>query len=194
MMFKERLKSLQKHSRNNDCKVTVLKSASEIQNEILYELDDILKERGQKLRESSLAFFAYNDSIAPDLISLCLRNDIRIPDNIAILGVDNDDLIISSLILGLSSVDSDQEGLGRSSAKLMHNLLNSTESSGNREIYRHPPKGVITRRSTDCYAVRNPLVSNALHWIQNNFYKGIQATDVANAMNVTQQGLQKSIC
>ena len=73
MMFKERLKSLQKHSRNNDCKVTVLKSASEIQNEILYELDDILKERGQKLRESSLAFFAYNDSIAADLISLCLE-------------------------------------------------------------------------------------------------------------------------
>ena len=41
-------------------------------------------------------------------------------------------------------------------------------------------------------AVRNPLVSNALHWIKNNFYKGIQATDVAQAMGVTQQGLQKA--
>ena len=35
-------------------------------------------------------------------------------------------------------------------------------------------------------------MSNALHWIQNNFYKGIQATDVASAMDVTQQGLQKA--
>ena len=170
----------------------MLKSASEILNEILYELEDILEQRGQKLRESSLGFFAYNDSIAADLISLCLRNDIRVPENIAILGVDNDDLIISSLVLGLSSVDSDLEGLGRSSAKLMHKLLDTEELQENRQIYRHAPKGVITRRSTDCYAVRNPLVSNALHWIQNNFYKGIQATDVAVAMNVTQQGLQKA--
>ena len=192
MMFKERLKSLQKYSRLNDCKVTVLKSASEIQNEILYELEGIIEQRGQKLRESSLGFFAYNDSIAADLISLCLRNDIRVPENIAILGVDNDDLIISSLVLGLSSVDSDQEGLGKSSAKLMHQLLDTEKLQENRQIYRHAPKGVITRRSTDCYAVRNPLVSNALHWIQNNFYKGIQATDVANAMKVTQQGLQKA--
>jgi LacI family transcriptional regulator len=192
IMFKERLQSLQKHSKNNNCKVTVLKSASEIQNEILFELEEILEKRGKKLRESSLGFFAYNDAIAADLISLCLRNDIRVPENIAILGVDNDDLIISSLILGLSSVDSDQEGLGRSSAKLMHNLLNNNKAQTNEEIFRHAPKGVITRRSTDCYALRNPLVSNALHWIQNNFYKGIQATDVATAMNVTQQGLQKA--
>ena len=190
MMFKERLKSLQKYSRINDCTVTVLKSASEIQNDILDELECLLSKRGQKLRESSLGFFAYNDSHAADLISLCLRNDIRVPENIAILGVDNDDLIISSLVLGLSSVDSDQEGLGRSSAKLMHQLLSNENGKGNEEIYRHAPKGVITRRSTDCYALRNPLVSNALHWIQNNFYKGIQATDVAAAMNVTQQGLK----
>lgn len=192
MMFKERLQSLQKYSRINNCKVTVLKSASEIQNEILFELEEILEKRGQKLRESSLGFFAYNDAFAADLISLCLRNDIRVPENIAILGVDNDDLIISSLILGLSSVDSDQEGLGRSSAKLMYNLLNNNEAQTNEEIFRHAPKGVITRRSTDCYALRNPLVANALHWIQNNFYKGIQATDVATAMKVTQQGLQKA--
>ena len=185
MMFKERLLSLQKHSRINNCKVTILKSASEIQNDILYELEELLEKRGQKLRESSLGFFAYNDSIAADLISLCLRNDIRVPENIAILGVDNDDLIISSLVLGLSSVDSDQEGLGRSSAKLMHKLLSEKDVQENEVIFRHAPKGVITRRSTDCYAVRNPLVSNALHWIQNNFYKGIQATDAVSYTHLT---------
>lgn len=192
MMFQERLKSLQKFARINSCKVTILKSSSEIQNEIIHELESILEKRGQKLRESSLGFFAYNDVIAADLISLCLRKDIRVPENIAILGVDNDDLIISSLILGLSSVDSDQEGLGRSSARLMHKLLDNYEGHTSEEVFRHAPKGVVTRRSTNCYAVRNPLVSNALHWIQNNFYRGIQATDVAAAMGVTQQGLQKA--
>ena len=113
IMFKERLKSLQKYSKINDCKVTILRSASEIKNVILNELEDILERRGQNL-ESSLSFFGYNDSIVADLL-LCLRNDIRVPENIAILGVDNDDLIISSLVLGPSSVDSDQEGLWQTS-------------------------------------------------------------------------------
>ncbi|MAH40219.1 MAG: hypothetical protein CML08_02305, partial [Puniceicoccaceae bacterium] len=156
------------------------------------ELKNIASKRGHKLEALSLGFFAYNDSIASELISLCLKNGLRIPENIAILGVDNDDLINSSLVLGLSSVDSDQEGLGRASAKLMHDLLNPKNKIPKRKIFRHSPKSVIARRSTDCYAVRNPLVSKALHWIQNNFYKGIQATDVAEAMGVTQQGLQKA--
>ena len=192
MMFKERLNSLKAQSKINDCKVNVLKSCATIQFNTINEIEEIMEKRGTSLRESSVAFFAYNDSIAADLISSCLIHNIRVPENIAILGVDNDDLIISSLVLGLSSVDSDQEGLGKSAAKLMQSLLNTETITLNEKIYRHPPKGVVTRRSTDCYAVRNPLVSNALHWIQNNYYKGIQATDVASAMNVTQQGLQKA--
>ena len=191
-MYIERLQSLKKYCKQNDCKVTILKSTNEIQYETIKELEQIFEIRGEKLREKSIGFFAYNDSIAADLISLCLRNEINVPENIAILGVDNDDLIISSLSLGLSSVDSDQEGLGVSSAKLMHSILESDKGLVKTEAYRHRPKGVVARRSTDCYAVRNPLVSNALHWIQNNFYNGIQATDVADAMNVSQQGLQKA--
>ena len=191
-MFVERLQSLKKYSKKNDCRVTILKSVSEIQYEIIKELEETFAERGEKLREKSIGFFAYNDSVAADLISLCLRNGINVPENIAILGVDNDDLIISSLSLGLSSVDSDQEGLGISSAKLMHSILEYENNINTTKTFRHRPKGVVARRSTDCYAVRNPLVSNALHWIQNNFYNGIQATDVAEAMGVSQQGLQKA--
>lgn len=191
-MFNERLSYLKKYTKKEGGIVTVLKSSTEVQNKVISELKDIASKRGLKLEALSLGFFAYNDSIASELISLCLKNGLRIPENIAILGVDNDDLINSSLVLGLSSVDSDQEGLGRASAKLMHDLLNPKNKIPKRKIFRHSPKSVIARRSTDCYAVRNPLVSKALHWIQNNFYKGIQATDVADAMGVTQQGLQKA--
>lgn len=191
-MYRERLAHLKKYTKKEGGIVTVLKSATEVQNEIIDELKVIASHRGHKLEALSLAFFAYTDSIAAELISLFLKNGLRIPENIALLGVDNDDLINSSLVLGLSSVDSDQEGLGRASARLMHDLLNPKNRIPKRKIFRHAPKSVVARRSTDCYAVRNPLVSKALHWIQNNFYKGIQATDVAEAMGVTQQGLQKA--
>jgi LacI family transcriptional regulator len=59
-------------------------------------------------------------------------------------------------------------------------------------VIRQKPIGVVARQSTDCYAVRNPLVAEALHWIQHHFQRGIQATDVAEAVGITQQGLQKA--
>ena len=59
-------------------------------------------------------------------------------------------------------------------------------------VIRQKPLGVIARQSSDCYAVRNPLVAEALHWIQQHFQRGIQATDVAEAVGISQQGLQKA--
>jgi len=192
-MFRERLEGLQEFMELEGGHVTVLTSANNIQPAIINELKMLAKSRGKKLEELSLGFFGYEDTMAAEMISLCLQNDLRVPENFAVLGVDNDNLINSGLALGLSSVDSDQEGLGKAAARLLQSILESQPGNPTEKIVlRHPPKGVVTRRSTDCYAVRNPLVANALHYIQQNFYRGIMATDVADAMGVTQQGLQKA--
>ena len=172
--------------------VTILRSSESMEPQILQELTSIAKQRNRRLEEMSLGFFAYEDNMAAEMISLCLQNELRVPENIAILGVDNDDLINAGLTVSLSSIDSDQEGLGRHAARFLRDLLKNPTQKLKETIIRHPPKEVVVRHSTDCYAVRNPLVSNALHWIQNHFHTGIQATDVAEAMGVTQQGLQKA--
>ena len=191
-MYEERLEAFTAHMEVDGGKVTVLDSAGRTERKVIQELHDLAQSRGRKLEELSLGFFAYDDTAAAEMISICLKNKLRVPENIAVLGVDNDDLVNKGLSVELSSVDSDLEGLGLTAAKTLQKLLdsNSTESAGS--ILRHPPKGVIPRLSTDSYAVANPLVANALHWIKNNFYHGIQATDVAEAMGVTQQGLQKA--
>ena len=191
-MYRERLDALKEFLEADGGTVTVLQTSETMQPAVIDELRSIAKERGRRLEELSLGFFAYHDNMASEMISLCLRNDLRVPENIAVLGVDNDDLINAGLTVGLSSIDSDQEGLGTHAANLLRDLLEHPRRKSSAEVVRHPPKEVITRRSTDCYAVRNPLVSEALHWIQNNFHTGIQAVDVAEAMGVTQQGLQKA--
>ena len=191
-MYRERLDGLRVYMEADGGKVTVLKSSRNIQSELIEEMKAIAEQRGHSLQELSLGFFAYQDTMASEMISLCLRRELRVPENIAVLGVDNDDLINSGLMMGLSSVDSDQEGLGAEAARLLQSLLDNPKKSNSTKIHRHKPIGVVARRSTDCFAVRNPLVANALHWIQRNYYKGIQATDVSEAMGVTQQGLQKA--
>lgn len=191
-MYRERLDALKQFMEQDGGSLTELQTAETMQPDVIRELDAIAEKRGHRLQELSLGFFAYNDSMAAEMISLCLRHELLVPENIAVLGVDNDDLINDGLTVGLSSIDSDQEGLGRRAAIELRDLLAHPKQHTGAHIVRHPPVKVVVRRSTDCYAVRNPLVSEALHWIQQNFYKGIQACDVAAAMGVTQQGLQKA--
>lgn len=192
VMFRERLEGLQAFMEQDGGKVTVLDNLVRIQPEVIRQMRSLAGKNRNKLEELSQGFFAYEDTMASEMISLCLQNELQVPENVAVLGVDNDDLINSGLALGLSSVDSDQEGLGRAAANLLQSILGNPEKAKEKTVLRHPPKGVNARQSTDCYAVRNPLVSNALHWIHQNFYRGIMATDVAEAMGVTQQGLQKA--
>ncbi len=191
-MYRERLAAMQEFMKKQGGFVTVLQSTDVRMAVVLEELRAIARKRKHRLEELSIAFFAYEDTLAADLIALCLQNQLRIPENMAVLGVDNDDLINAGMTVGLSSVDSDLEGLGMLAAFKLSNLLQHPGMAARQEIIRHPPRQVVVRRSTDCYAVHNPLVSEALHWIHNNFHKGIHATDVADAMGVTQQGLQKA--
>ncbi|CAI8280826.1 MAG: Xylose operon regulatory protein [Opitutia bacterium UBA7350] len=191
-MYIERLAGLSKYLKADGGRIHVLESSEDIKHEVIDELKTIASGRGYALEEMSIGFFAYQDTMASEMISLCLRHELRVPENVAVLGVDNDDLINSGLTMGLSSVDSDQEGLGAKAANLLQTLLDDPAKSNSTKIYRHKPIGVVARRSTDCFAVRNSLVANALHWIQKNYYRGIQATDVAEAVGVTQQGLQKA--
>lgn len=191
-MYRERVNALREFMEQDGGSVTVLESAETMQPAVLEEFKMIARRRDRRLEELSLGFFAYQDNMAAEMISLCLRNELRVPENIAVLGVDNDDLINAGLTVGLSSIDSDQEGLGIQAATLLREMLEHPRRKPRAEVIRHPPKEVVVRRSTDCYAVRNPLVSDALHWIHQNFHTGIQAVDVAEAMGVTQQGLQKA--
>ena len=191
-MYEERLQAFTTHMEAGGGNVTVFDSAGRTESKVIQELHDLAQARGRKVEELSVGFFAFHDTAAAEMISICLKNNIRVPENIAVLGVDNDDLVNQGLSVGLSSVDSDQEGLGLTAARTLQKLLDSNSTASPGSIMRHPPKGVVSRLSTDSYAVANPLVANALRWIKNNFYRGIQATDVAEAMGVTQQGLQKA--
>lgn len=191
-MYDERLNAFRHHMEADGGKVTTLQSAGKRESRVIQEFAQIAHSRGRKLEELSIGFFAYQDMMAAEVISMCLQNNLRVPENVAVLGVDNDDLVNKGLTVELSSVDSDQEGLGILAGNILLEQMNDPGRYASQTIIRHKPKGIVARQSTDCYAVENPLVANALHWIKNNFYNGIQASDVADAMEVTQQGLQKA--
>jgi len=191
-MFEERLSAFKEKMEERKGKVTVLSDqGGPWAKQFLQKLGQVATERNSSLKEVSWAVLAYEDSRAAELVTLCLQEGVKIPQNLAILGIDNDDLINDGLAVPISSVDSDQEGLGRKAAEILRQRLDQPDLKWNRELQRHSPKGVIIRESTSRFAVRHPLLAESLQWICENFHKGVQAVDVARAMKVTQQRLQK---
>lgn len=189
-MYCERLAAIREAMESEGGRVTVLSCTDIRSRQTLQELKGVARLRDRDLLELSVGFFGYTDLIAGEMVTFCVQHGLRVPENVAVLGVDNDDLVNTGLAVELSSVDTDQEGLGMRAARILRELLEGTLEDSN-TWFRHPPRQVMARQSTDCFAVKNELLAKALHWINKNFYRGIQAIDVAEAMGVTQQGLQK---
>ena len=94
----------------------------------------------------------------------------KFPEQVAVLGVDNDPVICDCVQVPLSSVRHDLEGMAYEAAALLDRLINGEPPP--KIPKRIPPKGVVTRKSTEVLAVEDPEVARALSYIQANFARG----------------------
>ena len=138
-----------------------------------------------------LGIFCYNDCVAADIVDACIESGIRIPDEVAVLGVDNDPVICDCVQVPLSSVRHDLEGMAYEAAALLDHLMNGGVPP---EVpKRIAPKGVVTRKSTEVLAVDNPEVASALGYIQENFPKGnLSVDDVVAHGRVPRRSLERA--
>jgi LacI family transcriptional regulator len=138
-----------------------------------------------------LGIFCYNDCVAADIVDACIEAGIQIPDQVAVLGVDNDPVICDCVQVPLSSVRHDLEGMAYEAAALLDRLINGERPP--KIPKRIPPKGVVTRKSTEVLAVEDPKVSAALRYIQGNFSGGnLSVDDVVAHCGVPRRSLERA--
>ncbi len=136
------------------------------------------------------AIFAYNDCVAADIIDACRDADLLVPEEMAVLGVDNDPDICDCAPVPLSSVMHNLEGMAYAGAALLDRLMRGHQPP--KEIHRIPPLGVVTRVSTDIRAVDNVNVAVALRYISENFpNRLLSVTDVAGATSLSRRQLER---
>lgn len=142
-----------------------------------------------KLRQLRLpaAIYAYQDSLAAEWVELCLLLGLRIPEEVAVLGTDNDRLICEALSCSVSSIETDLEGLGRRAAEVLHELLEGRRAL-RQEFILHPPGAVVSRESTDTITSPVPFIRDALQLMHEDPW--LNAAGVANRLGVSQQTLQ----
>lgn len=134
------------------------------------------------------AVFANSDLDAAWLLDLCLQSGIRVPQDVAILGVDNNTLICENQPVALSSVNHDLERIGFEGAKCLDGLLRGHPAP--RTPLLIEPNGITIRESTDALAVADPVVRAALEWMQKSIRKSFSVDDVANQVKISRRSLE----
>lgn len=135
--------------------------------------------------------FACYDVMGLRLLDVCRALRISVPERVAVIGVDNDEIICDLADPPLSSVAHDVERIGYESAKLLDQLMAATERPDTFETAFVAPLGVVTRSSTDTVAIDDPLIAAALRFIRLNASRGIQVSDVLEHVRISRTTLEK---
>lgn len=136
---------------------------------------------------------ACNDEFARWLSELGRIHRPRIPDEVALIGVDNDELICELSSPPLSSVSFATEQAGYEAAELLDRLMNGRKSEKWHRILVRSSR-VVARQSTDLLAVRDEEVVKALRFIWRNSHRLIQVNDVVDATLLAHRTLHNRFC
>lgn len=130
---------------------------------------------------------AANDYQAIRLLNACRSSGIKVPEQLAILGIDNDERLCNLATPTLSSLDQDAEMVGYKAAELLDLKMNRRKIPALPIIV--PPKRIVSRRSSEITAIDDEEVAAALHYIAEEATHGIRIDDVVRHVGVSKSTL-----
>jgi LacI family transcriptional regulator len=136
-----------------------------------------------------LAVSTYNDYDASNVLYVCLNAGIHVPEQVAILGVDDNELICLNQPVPLSSIMHDLQRVGYEGASLLAKLIQGIPPPAHPILI--PPKGVHLRQSTDYTAIDVPSIRKAIAFIKNNIHKSFGINEVASHAGVSRSTLDR---
>lgn len=138
-----------------------------------------------------LAVMACNDVRGQHVLDACSKAGFAVPEDVAVIGVDNDELLCRLCSPPLSSVIPNAQGVGYRAAEVLDLLMDAGEPSERAQVM--PPLGVATRQSTDAVAIDDRDVASALRFIRENACRGISVNDVTFHSAVSRSTLERSL-
>lgn len=115
--------------------------------------------------------------------------NLRMPEDLPLVGVDNDVIECELLAPPLSSVMIPWQELGRNAATLVQLALSGQSIEGQRFVAA--PVAVVARRSSDVLAIDDALVASAVRWIREHAHRRVSVPMVARAVGGGRQRLER---
>jgi LacI family transcriptional regulator len=133
--------------------------------------------------------FAPNDLWALWLCGVCRQEGIRVPEDVAIIGAENDELLCDLSHPSLSSVATPNERVGYEAAAMLDQLMNGDRISSRPLLL--PAVGVVTRQSTSILAGVEPIVSAATNFIRQHISEPITVADMLRHTNLPRRSFER---
>jgi LacI family transcriptional regulator len=132
---------------------------------------------------------ACNDVRGRQVLNACRELELRVPDDIAVIGVDKDEVMCELSDLPLSSVILNTKRIGYQAAALLDCMMAGERPPS--ETILIPPAGVATRRSTDVLSVQDPNLAKALLFIRDHACEEIGVDEVAVFAGLSRTVIQR---
>lgn len=138
-----------------------------------------------------VGILAMDDMAARDVSAACQSIGLPIPERVALLGVNDDDLLCGTSSPSLSSVAVDFTRVGETAARLLDRLLCGEKLSAEQRHVRLQPVGVNRRASTDFLAVEDPHLADALRYIREHACDPCLVGDILKHIPVGRRWLER---
>jgi len=146
-------------------------------------------ERAISRLELPLGIFTYHDVMAIRICQFCEAIGLSVPEQVAVLGRNNDPHLCDYAPVPLSSVDINHFEQGRIAAELLERLMDGEPAPA--EPILIPPAGVVGRQSTDVLAVPDVDTARGLRYIWAHLAQPLQVPDIAEAVGVSRRKLER---
>jgi len=122
------------------------------------------------------------------LLDVCRSVGIRVPDDVAVVGVDDDALLCELADPPLTSIAPDTHRTGYLAADLLDQMMQGKRTPS--DVHLIPPLGIVTRRSSDALAIDDPEVSSALRHIREHACEGVRISDLLRRAPISRRVLE----
>jgi LacI family transcriptional regulator len=135
-----------------------------------------------------IGIIAVNDARARQLLQACTIAGIAVPEQVALIGIDNDPLVRMLTRVPLSSVMQGAQEMGRTAAHLLDQMLYGVRLASTRILV--PPAGINVCASSQHQEIRHPHVMRARHFIRQYACQGIKTRQVAEYVGISRSTLE----
>ncbi|WP_237225969.1 XylR family transcriptional regulator [Rubinisphaera sp. JC750] len=138
-----------------------------------------------------IAIFACTDQLGYWLLDACQRAGVAVPEEAAVVGVENDESLCEMASPPLTSIPLGGKQVGYAAAEMLHRWMNG-EPPAEKQLLLPPPDPVV-RQSSDSVAIDDADLSKALEFIRRRATAGIGVDDILREVPVSRSSLERKM-
>ena len=135
-----------------------------------------------------VGLFAVTDYRAREVLDACRQIGLRVPQQVAVIGVDNEEVICAHVEPQLTSVARDNQQEGYHAATILDDLIRGKPIASTEEVI--PPLGIVPRESTQTVAFKDARLCHAIEYLNKNIEHPIGVDELASQVGVSRRWME----